>query len=72
MTETRGVIQEGTSIFLPPNTRLSEQVGWSSAAPIPTGWLVTELGGFGKAALIHLVGLLVLIFDRKTGETTAE
>ena len=42
----------------------------ASAAPFLTGWLVTELGTFGRAAstvaLIYLVGLVVLIFVPET------
>ena len=42
----------------------------ASAAPFLTGWLVTELGTFGRAAstvaLIYLVGLVVLIFAPET------
>ena len=42
----------------------------ASASPFLTGWLVTELGTFGRAAstvaLIYLVGLVVLIFAPET------
>ena len=42
----------------------------ASAAPFLTGWLVMELGSFGKAAstvaLIYLVGLVILIFAPET------
>lgn len=42
----------------------------ASSAPFLTGWLVTELGSFGRAAstvaLIYLVGLVVLIFAPET------
>jgi MFS family permease len=42
----------------------------ASASPFLTGWLVTELGSFGRAAstvaLIYLVGLVVLIFAPET------
>jgi len=42
----------------------------ASASPFLTGWLVTQLGSFGRAAstvaLIYLVGLMVLIFARET------
>jgi hypothetical protein len=42
----------------------------ASASPFLTGWLVTELGGFGRAAstvaLIYLLGLAVLIFAPET------
>jgi cyanate permease len=42
----------------------------ASTAPFLTGWLVTQLGSFGRAAstvaLIYLVGLIVLIFARET------
>ncbi len=42
----------------------------ASASPFLTGWLVMELGSFGKAAstvaLIYLVGLVVLLFAPET------
>ena len=42
----------------------------ASSAPFLTGWLVTTLGSFGRAAstvaLIYLVGLVVLIFAPET------
>ena len=42
----------------------------ASAAPFLTGWLVTTLGTFGRAAstvaLIYLLGLLVLLFAPET------
>jgi len=42
----------------------------ASASPFLTGWLVTELGSFGRAAstvaLVYLVGLVVLIFAPET------
>jgi len=42
----------------------------ASASPFLTGWLVTQLGSFGRAAstvaLIYIVGLIVLIFARET------
>ena len=42
----------------------------ASASPFLTGWLVTELGTFGRAAstvaLIYLVGLVVLVFSPET------
>jgi MFS family permease len=42
----------------------------ASAAPFLTGWLVMQLGTFGRAAstvaLIYLVGLAVLIFAPET------
>lgn len=42
----------------------------ASAAPFLTGWLVTTLGTFGRAAstvaLIYLVGLVVLLFAPET------
>ncbi|MEO5864619.1 MAG: MFS transporter, partial [Nitrospiraceae bacterium] len=42
----------------------------ASASPFLTGWLVTELGTFGRAAstvaLIYLVGLVVLLFAPET------
>ena len=42
----------------------------ASASPFLTGWLVTAMGTFGRAAstvaLIYLVGLIVLIFARET------
>jgi MFS family permease len=42
----------------------------ASASPFLTGWLVTELGTFGRAAstvaLIYVVGLAVLIFAPET------
>ncbi len=42
----------------------------ASAGPFLTGWLVTQLGGFGRAAsaiaLIYLVGLLFLPFAPET------
>jgi MFS family permease len=42
----------------------------ASASPLLTGWLVTTLGTFGRAAstiaLIYLVGLTVLVFAPET------
>jgi len=42
----------------------------ASASPFLTGWLVTTLGSFGRAAstvaLIYLVGLIVLLFAPET------
>jgi hypothetical protein len=42
----------------------------ASASPFLTGWLVTGLGSFGKAAstvaLIYLVELVVLMFAPET------
>ena len=42
----------------------------ASSAPFLTGWLMTTLGSFGRAAstvaLIYLVGLVVLIFAPET------
>ena len=42
----------------------------ASASPFLTGWLVTTLGTFGRAAstvaLIYLVGLVVLFFAPET------
>ncbi len=42
----------------------------ASAGPLITGWLVSQLGGFGRAAsviaLIYLVGLLILPFAPET------
>jgi len=42
----------------------------ASTGPFLTGYLVTALGGFGRAAstvaLIYLVGLLVLLFAPET------
>ena len=42
----------------------------ASASPLLTGWLVTTLGTFGRAAstvaLIYLLGLIVLLFAPET------
>lgn len=42
----------------------------ASASPFLTGWLVTTLGTFGRAAstvaLIYLAGLVVLLFAPET------
>ena len=49
----------------------------ASAGPFVTGYLVTRLGSFGRAAsgvaLIYLVGLFILLFARETrGRTLPE
>ena len=42
----------------------------ASASPFLTGWLVTSLGSFAKAAstvaMIYLIGMVVLLFAPET------